>query len=154
MNSAVSKFKKLLTHLLRHLISTVDFRFAPHAGVCDSTSQSDFVLLILNPICCECSLAGLVSEVVHWVRHSAQFPIRCFQRASRTLLRSGTPTLLHRASKEPIFGLGMIEELGTSWLQGQSRHVLSPSALDGEEGLADNRRVYRATPEGQSLRCN
>lgn len=64
--------------------------------------------------------------------------------------------VLHHASKEPIFGLQMIEELGRHGykvspgtfyplLQGMENKGLLRSS---QQGNRHDRRVYRATPEG------
>ena len=65
--------------------------------------------------------------------------------------------VLHHAAKEPIFGLGMIEELGRHGykvspgmfyplLHSMEKRGLLRSA---QEGRRNDRRVYRATPEGR-----
>lgn len=65
--------------------------------------------------------------------------------------------VLHHASKEPIFGLGMIEELA------RHRYKVSPGMFypllhsmekrgllrSWQRGRRNDRRVYRATPKGQ-----
>lgn len=67
--------------------------------------------------------------------------------------------LLHHASEEPIFGLGMIEELGRHGYQMsagtlypilhglESRGYLRSSIQPSDDGR--RRRVYRITPEGR-----
>ncbi len=67
--------------------------------------------------------------------------------------------VLHHASKEPIFGLEMIEELarhgyrvspGTLYpiLHSMEKHGLLRS---GKRAAANQRRIYRATPQGKKV---
>ena len=65
--------------------------------------------------------------------------------------------VLHHAAKEPIFGLGMIEELGRHGYKvspGMFYPLLHSMEKKGllrswQGGSRNDRRVYRATPEGR-----
>lgn len=65
--------------------------------------------------------------------------------------------VLHHALQEPIFGLGMIEELGRHGYKvspGTFYPLLHSMEKRGllrsrQEGRRNGRRVYRATPEGR-----
>ncbi len=65
--------------------------------------------------------------------------------------------VLHHAAKEPIFGFGMMEELGRHGYKvspGMFYPLLHSMEKKGllrsrQEGGRNDRRVYRATPEGR-----
>ena len=38
--------------------------------------------------------------------------------------------ILHHAAKEPIYGLGMLEEMATTWLSNQSGHSVFVSSIE------------------------
>jgi PadR family transcriptional regulator PadR len=111
----------------------------------------------LRKVSCEASTA-----VRRWYR----FPITIFDNTARLTVRdrdlfAGLIRLhvLHHASGEPIFGLGMIEELGRHGYQMsagtlypilhglESRGYLRSAIRQSSDGR--RRRLYRITPAGR-----